>query len=293
MHFATVLHAAIQQKKSVLCLGLDPHYSKIPVFLKEGCTPDQAILKFLIPIIDACADHVTCVKPQIAFFEVFGSAGISAFEKVCMYAKAKKLLVIVDAKRGDIGSTAEAYAESYLGNNRPYDALTVNPYMGEDTLIPFVQKCKENGKGIFVLVKTSNAGSGDVQDLPVGDELVFEKVAKTVARLGMEDLDEENFSSIGAVVGATYPEELSLMRSDMPAQIFLVPGYGAQGGSAEDVAGAFYRGGKGAIINSSRGILFAFEKTNEPERFAELAGLEAKRAKEELWGVINNATMRF
>jgi len=285
MHFATALHTAVQQKKSILCLGLDPHFSKIPDFIKEGVSPDIAILKFLIPIIDACAEHVVCVKPQIAFFEVFGSAGFAAFEKVCMYAKAKGLLVIVDAKRGDIGSTAEAYAESYLGNNRPYDALTVNPYMGEDTLIPFVNKAIENEKGIFVLVKTSNEGSGDLQDLPVGDELVCEHVAKTVARLGSEDLNEENFSSIGAVVGATYPEELSIMRRDMPAQIFLIPGYGVQGGNAEDIAQAVYQGGKGAIVNSSRGILFAFEKTKNPEDFAQEAAKEAKRAKEELWNV--------
>lgn len=286
MHFATALHQAIQQKKSLLCLGLDPHFAKIPAFLKEGCTPDQAILKFLIPIIDACAEHVACVKPQIAFFEVFGSAGISAFEKVCMYAKAKGLLVIVDAKRGDIGSTAEAYAESYLGKNRPYDALTVNPFMGEDTVMPFVQKAKENEKGIFILVKTSNPGSGDLQDLPVGDELVCERIAKMVARLGSDDLDEDNFSSIGAVVGATYPEELGLMRQDMPSQIFLVPGYGAQGGNAEDIKNALYKNKKGAIINSSRGILFAFEKENAPKRFAELAEAEAKRAKEELWNIL-------
>lgn len=287
MHFATALHTAIHTKKSFLCLGLDPHYSKIPDFLKEGSTPDQAILKFLIPIIDACAEHVVCVKPQIAFFEVFGSAGFSAFEKVCMYAKAKGLLVIVDAKRGDIGSTAEAYAESYLGKNRPYDALTVNPYMGEDTLLPFVEKAKENKKGIFVLVKTSNPGSSDLQDLPVGDELLSEKVAKMVARLGNDDLDEENFSSVGAVVGATYPEDLSLMRSDMPAQIFLIPGYGAQGGSAEDIVGGIYKNKKGAIVNASRSILFAFEAEKaDPKKFAECAAKSAKQAKEELWNTV-------
>lgn len=286
MHFANTLHAAVDDKQSVLCLGLDPHWDRIPEFLKADCEPAEAILKFLVPIIDACEPHIVAVKPQIAFFEVFGSAGFAAFEKICMYAKAKGLIVIVDAKRGDIGSTAEAYAESYLGKNRPYDALTVNPYMGEDTLIPFVEKAKENEKGIFVLVKTSNLGSGDFQDQPVGEELLHEVVARTVSRVGTLDMTSENFSSVGAVVGATYPDELSLLRSDMPAQIFLIPGYGAQGGKAEDLKPAFYSNGHGAIVNSSRGILFAFEGKTEPENFAEEAGKAAKFAKDDLARVV-------
>lgn len=282
MHFADLLHHSIESKKSVVCLGLDPHWDKIPTHLKEDCSPDEAILKFLIPIIDECAEHIACVKPQIAFFEQFGSLGYSAFEKVCMYAKAKELPVIVDAKRGDIGSTAQAYAEAFLGKNRPYDALTINPYMGEDTLIPFVKMAIENEKGLFVLVKTSNPGSGDIQDLPSGEELVCEKVARMVARIGSDDLNADQFSSVGAVVGATYPEDISLLRQDMPAQILLIPGYGAQGGKAEDLKSAFYEEGKGAIVNSSRGILFAFEETNNPKDFAKLAGLAAKKAKEDL-----------
>lgn len=285
MHFADRINAAVDEKNSVLCLGLDPHWDLIPDFLKKDCDPDEAILKFLIPIIDACAEYVVCVKPQIAFFEVFGSAGFSAFEKVCMYAQAKNLPVIVDAKRGDIGSTAQAYAQAYLGKNRPYDALTINPYMGEDTLIPFAQLAADNGKGIFVLVKTSNPGSGDFQDAPVGEELLHEKVAQSVARIGSVDMTSESFSSVGAVVGATYPDELSLLRQDMPGQIFLIPGYGAQGGKAEDLAPAFYENGHGAIVNSSRGILFAFKEYNDPENFAKYAGEAAKAAKEDLMRV--------
>lgn len=286
MHFADRIHSAVDEKKSVLCLGLDPHWDKIPDFLKEGCSPDEALLKFLIPIIDACEPYIVCVKPQLAFFEVFGSAGFSAFEKVCMYAKGKGLPVIVDGKRGDIGSTAAAYAESYLGKNRPYDALTINPYMGEDTLLPFLEKAKENEKGLFVLVKTSNPGSGDFQDAPIGDELLHESVARSVSRIGAEDMTSENFSSVGAVVGATYPDELSLLRSDMPGQIFLIPGYGAQGGKAEDLKSAFYENGHGAIVNSSRGILFAFEKKNDPENFALHAREAAKFAKKDLEKVV-------
>ncbi len=282
MHFADLINESIDTKQSVLCLGLDPHWDRIPNFLKEDCSPDEAILKFLIPIIDACEPHIACVKPQIAFFEQFGSVGYNAFEKVCIYAKSKQLPVIVDAKRGDIGSTAEAYAEAFLGKNRPYDALTVNPYMGEDTLVPFVTKANENGKGIFVLVKTSNPGSGDIQDLPVGEELVCEKIARTVARLGTENINKDQYSNIGAVVGATYPEELSFLRRDMPSQIFLIPGYGAQGGEADDLRPVFYEGGKGALVNSSRGILFAFEEAGKPEEFAFYAGEAARKAKEDL-----------
>ena len=288
MHFSDALHSAIDEKQSVLCLGLDPHWDRIPSILKENCTPDETIVKFLIPIIDACEPHVVAVKPQIAFFEVFGSAGMSAFEKVCMYAQHKNLLVIADAKRGDIGSTAEAYAEGYLGKNRPYDALTVNPYMGEDTLLPFVEKAMDNEKGVFVLVKTSNTGSGFIQDAVVGDELLHEQVAKMVARIGASDLSSGNFSSIGAVVGATYPDELSLLRRDMPGQIFLIPGYGAQGGTAEDLKSAFYENARGGIVNSSRGILFAFEEYNDSEHFAERAGEAARIAKEDIWNAIND-----
>ncbi len=282
MHFADRINESVQSKKSVLCLGLDPHWDSIPNFLKKDCTPDEALLKFFIPIIDACEQHVACVKPQIAFFEQFGSIGYSAFEKVCMYAKSKNLPVIVDAKRGDIGSTAAAYAEAFLGKNRPYDALTINPYMGEDTLLPFVEVAKQNEKGLFVLVKTSNAGSGDLQDLPIGDELVCERVARMVSRIGLGDLNSSQFSSVGAVVGATYPEDLSLLRRDMPSQIFLIPGYGAQGGKAEDLKSAFYDDAKGGIVNSSRGILFAYQNENEPEKFAEHAENAAKKAKKDL-----------
>lgn len=282
MHFADLIAHTVQEKQSVLCLGLDPHWESIPEQLKKEGTPDEVLLKFFIPIIDACAEHIACVKPQIAFFEQFGSVGFNAFEKICMYAKGKELPVIVDAKRGDIGSTAQAYAEAFLGKNRPYDALTINPYMGEDTLIPFVEKANENEKGLFVLVKTSNSGSGDVQDLNVGEELVFEKVAQITARLGAENLNGDQFSNVGAVVGATYPEDISMLRQDMPSQIFLIPGYGTQGGTAEDLAPAFYENGKGAIVNSSRGILFAYESVNDPEGFVQHAKNASQRAQEDL-----------
>ncbi|MEI7510889.1 MAG: orotidine-5'-phosphate decarboxylase [Candidatus Peregrinibacteria bacterium] len=283
--FSDTLTNIVLEKKSPLCLGLDPYYSRIPEHLKKNASPEEAILKFLVPIIDACSEHIVCVKPQLAFFEIFGSAGFAAFEKVCMFAKARGLLVIVDGKRGDIGSTAEAYAEAYLGKNRPYDALTVNPYLGSDGILPFVKKCVENEKGLFILTKTSNPSAGEFQDLPVGDELVHENIAHAVARWGMDDTGLSGFSSIGAVVGATYPDEMEILRREMPSQIFLVPGYGVQGATAEDISGAFYKGGTGAIINSSRGILFAFEDYENPEKFAEHSQKAAQEAQEELWAV--------
>ena len=289
MHFADNLLDRIQTKKSPLCLGLDPHWDLIPESIKKSeKKPGKVLTYFLAHIIKAVADLVPCVKVQIAFFELFGSEGFAAFEQICMFAKEKDLLVIVDAKRNDIGSTAEAYAEAYLGKHRPFDALTVTPFMGSDGVLPFVEQCKENEKGVFLMVKNSNLSSGELQDLSVGDELFHEHLARKVAIWGREDIGDSQFSSVGAVVGATYPDELKLLRQDMPEQIFLVPGYGAQGGTAADTADAFYEGGKGAIVNSSRGILFAYkEQKAREEDFAICAREACEKAKEELWQVAN------
>jgi len=289
MHFADYLLAQVQQKKSPLCLGLDPHWDQIPKYLKAEKHPGKTIMKFLYEIIEATADLVAVVKPQLAFFEAFGSEGILAFEEVCTFEKSKDLIVIVDGKRNDIGSTAAAYAEAYLGKFRPFDALTVTPFMGSDGVYPFIEKCQENEKGIFLMVKNSNPSSGEFQDLAVGDELWHEHVARRVAQWGLDCVGENNFSAVGAVVGATYPDEMRILRQEMPEQIFLVPGYGTQGGSAEDVAPAFYEGAKGAIVNSSRSILFTYHKKNAPEKlFAECAREACATAKEELWTVANS-----
>lgn len=286
MHFADHLLEKIQEKKSPLCLGLDPHWDLMPENMKQSMKPGEVMSKFFCGIIEATADLVPCVKPQLAFFEAFGSEGFAAFEQICQFAKEKDLIVIVDGKRNDIGSTANAYAEAYLGKFRPFDALTVTPFLGEDGIRPFVEKCEQNNKGIFVLVKTSNPSGGEFQDLSVGDELFHEHLARKVSLWGNEHTGETKFSSVGAVVGATYPEEMRLLRQDMPEQIFLVPGYGAQGGSAEDVQDAFYNGAKGAIVNSSRGILFAFRKQNADENlFAQCAREACENAQKDLWSV--------
>lgn len=267
MHFADQIFQQIQKGKSPICVGLDPHASQLPSFLiKKHQNITDAILEFNQGIIDAVKDVAVAIKPQFAFYEIYGSAGIKVLEETCQYVKENSDLIIIgDGKRNDIGSTATAYAEAYLGKNSPYfcDALTVTPYLGSDGIRPFVEKCDENGKGIFVLVKTSNPSAGEFQDLIVGEELMHEKVALAVANWGENSIGESGFSSIGAVVGATYPEEIKILREMMPAQIFLIPGYGAQGGTMEDIKPAFYKNKMGALVNSSRGILFAYQKSTE------------------------------
>lgn len=281
MHFADRLAENIQNKKSVLCVGLDPHFHLLPEIVTRGRTETEAILFFLSEILEAVAPFTAVVKPNTAFFECWGAEGWRVLEQISEKAKQMDLLVIADAKRGDIGSTAKAYAEAFLGKNRPFDALTVNPYLGQDGILPFAETAEQNGKGIFVLVKTSNTSAGEFQDLPVGDCLLHEEVARSVARIGSTSLGECGFSSVGAVVGATHSDDLHTLRSEMPSQIFLVPGYGAQGGSAADVASALYFNGQGAIINSSRGILFASSGID----FAEAAAKSAEKAQQELFTI--------
>ena len=282
MHFATRLHDKVQSKKSPLCVGLDPHWEKIPDHIKAANQNEvKAIEQFLCAIIEGVKDHCACVKPNLAFFEVWGADGWSVLEKVSLYAKQHDLEVIADAKRNDIGSTAAKYAEAFLGADKPYDALTITPYLGSDGILPFQKIADTNVKGLFALCKTSNPSSGEIQDLIIGDTLLHEEMGRMISRWGSVNLDQQNFSSLGAVVGATYADEMRILRREMPGQVFLIPGYGAQGGSAADVKPAFYKNGTGAIINSSRGILFA----SEGQDFAEKAGEAARKSAEELWEV--------
>lgn len=281
MHFADNLIGLVKKGKTPICIGLDPHFKNLPKFILKRKTKEfgkttkaiaEAIIEFNIGIIESVKETVVAIKPQFAFYEIWGHEGIRALEETCKYAKENSDLIIIgDGKRNDIGSTAEAYAEAYL-SNKPFglqtnsyhcDSLTVSPYLGSDGINPFVKNCIKNEKGIFVLVKTSNLSSGEFQDLIVGEELLHEKVAYAVSNWGLADIGESGFSSIGAVVGATYPEEIKSLRSLMPAQIFLIPGYGAQGGSIADIKPAFYKGKTGAIVNSSRGIIFAYQKLDK------------------------------
>jgi orotidine-5'-phosphate decarboxylase len=254
MHFADALTNRINETSSV-CVGLDPTLSKLP----EGISKDaKGLLNFGKGIIDAVASIASCVKPNLAFYEALGWEGMRAFFETCAYAKLQNMIVIADGKRGDIGSTCEAYADAYLSKDSPIDALTVNPYLGSDGITPFIERCTKNDKGIYVLVKTSNESSGQLQDLPVGDEVVHEHLAQLVEGMGAQHIGPvTNLSCIGAVVGATYPEELTYLRTLMPHIPFLIPGYGAQGATAKDVRSGFLADGTGAVVNSSRAIIYA------------------------------------
>ncbi len=254
MHYADRLALRIK-KTSPVCVGLDPILQQLP----EGIEKSPAgVEKFCKGIIDAVSDIACAVKPQLAYFELLGWEGMKVFFEVCGYAQKKGLIVIADGKRNDIGSTCDAYAEAYLGEDKPIDALTVSPYLGSDGIKPFVDACTKNDRGIYILVKTSNPSSGELQDLPIGDEVVHEHLAQLVESWATAGLGQQsNLSCIGAVIGATYPEELTYLRTLMPHVPFLIPGYGAQGGTAEDCRTGFLADGTGAIVNSSRGILYA------------------------------------
>lgn len=252
-HYADRLQARIS-KTSPVCVGLDPMLDKLPAGIEK--TP-KGVTEFCNGIVDAVKDVASAVKPQMAYFELLGWEGMKSFYDVCLYAKAAGLIVIADGKRNDIGSTCDAYAEAYLGADKPIDALTVSPYLGSDGVKPFMKRAAENGKGLYVLVKTSNESSGELQDLPVGDEVVHEYLAQLVESWAATQLGKGNLSNVGAVVGATYPEEMKYLRTLMPHVPFLIPGYGAQGGTAEDCKRGFLADGTGAVVNSARAIIYA------------------------------------
>lgn len=310
-NFADRLIEAIKEKGNPICVGLDPRLSQIPEDIKKKAlaggdksplaSATDSILEFNKGIIDAVADIVPVVKPQIAFYEIFGHEGMRAYEETLKYAKEKGLITIADAKRNDIGSTAEAYAQAFLGEVSFFedenevvtpvfdaDSITINPYLGWDGIKPFVEECARYGKGIFTLVKTSNPSSGDLQDLKMDDgRSVYEIVGHLLESWGADEIGENGYSFLGAVVGATYPEQAERLREIMPHNIFLVPGYGAQGGGAEDVKPCFNEDGLGAIVNSSRGIIFAYERFDmSPSAYGEAARKAVLEMKEDLEKVL-------
>lgn len=298
-NFADKLVDRISELNNPTVVGLDPRLDKIPHAIKDAAVKEYgkeleavsaAIILFNTAIIDAIADIVPAVKLQLAFYEMYGHPGIFAYEQTAQYAEDAGMIVIGDGKRNDISSTAQAYAYGHLGEVDVFgepmvtlsvDALTVTPYLGTDGIKPFTDVCDKHGKGIFVLVRTSNDSSDEIQGQPIGDHLMDEHVATLVEGWGRELIGESGFSSVGAVVGATYPEEARRLRQLMPNQIFLVPGYGAQGGTAEDVKACFYENGTGAIVNSSRGIMFAYEKQARPENEFDSAARDAAIAMKE------------
>ncbi|MDR0915600.1 MAG: orotidine-5'-phosphate decarboxylase [Oscillospiraceae bacterium] len=271
------LQSRIDALGSPIVVGLDPTEALIPphLLLSHSFNADT-VAQFCCEIIDAVSDIVPAVKPQSAFFERLGIDGVRALYYISEYAHSRGLYVILDAKRGDIGSTAQAYADAYLGAYAPFDALTVNGYLGSDGILPFFTTARTYGKGVFVLVKTSNPSSGELQDLDVGGRTVYEAVADIISDISGGD-------TLGAVVGATYPETLESLRRRLGDAMFLIPGYGAQGGGAGDVARGFDTSGRSAIVNSSRAILGAWQSSNADSRdFAATARLETLRMRDEL-----------
>lgn len=291
-----VLIEKIKQTQNPTVVGLDPRLSFIPEFIKNECvekygkTPKavaESFFEFNKGIIDSVYDLVPAVKPQVAMYEMLGTDGMDCFIKTCDYASKKGLVVIGDIKRGDIASTAEAYSNGHIGEIDAFgvkhkifneDFITVNPYLGWDSIEPYMANCKNYNKGLFVLVKTSNPNSGQFQDLDVGGLTLYQKVGQLVESWGEHLMGQNGYSSIGAVVGATHPEQAKILREIMPHTFFLVPGYGAQGGKAEDLAVCFDKDGLGAIVNSSRGIIAAYKK-DEYSKFTEKEyGLAARQA---------------
>ena len=295
---------AVRAKQNPTVAGLDPRLDYLPEFLKEkayaayGKTLEgaaAAVLEYNKALIDAMYDIVPAIKPQAAYYELYGWAGVKTLAETIAYARDKGMYVITDGKRNDIGTTMEAYAAAHLGlvdvdgeTYAPFDgdALTVNGYLGADGIKPLLSICKERDRGIFVLCKTSNPSSGELQDRLLDGEALYARMGDLCEAWGADTVDESGYSAVGAVVGATYPAQLRELRERLPHTYFLVPGYGAQGGGAADVAPAFDKDGMGAIVNSSRGILCAWKKEGcAPEDFAGAARREALRMKEDLISV--------
>jgi orotidine-5'-phosphate decarboxylase len=291
----------IKVKRSPIVVGLDPRIEQIPGevkdkhFEKHGNTLEavkHSLIEFNRGIIDAVQDLVPAVKPQIAFYEKYGIEGLIAYKDACDYAKSKGLHVIADIKRGDIGSTSKAYSDAHIGrtdiNGEKIqaffsDSVTVNPYLGDDCLKEFIEDIKEYDKGMWVLVKTSNKSSEQLQNLETDGETIYKKVGDLVNNWSQGTIQSCGYSPIGAVVGATFPEEAVLLREVMPNSYFLVPGYGAQGASGKDIVNCFNKDGLGAIVNSSRGIIFAYLKRGTDYKTA------AREAVLEMQADINSA----
>ena len=300
----------IEQTQNPSVAGLDPKLDYVPAFIKDKCFEKygetlkgaaKALYEFNKGLIDALYDIVPAVKPQAAYYEMYGTAGVKALYKTQEYARSKGMYVITDGKRNDIGTTMEAYATAHLGKVKvgsqeiePFlgDALTVNGYLGSDGIKPLLSVCRENDKGIFVLVKTSNPSSGELQDRMIDGVPVYEVMGKMCEGWGQELPGVYGYSGVGAVVGATYPEQIKYLRQALPTTFFLIPGYGAQGAGAADIAAAFDENGLGGIVNSSRGIMCAYQKQKCDERdYALAARNEAIRMRDEIMGFVGKITL--
>lgn len=309
MSFNQLIEKIVETQNPTV-VGLDPKLDYVPEFIKAkyfreyGETlkgASKAILEFNKQIIDAICDVVPAIKPQAAYYEMYGYYGVKTLYKTIQYAKEKGMYVIVDGKRNDIGATMEAYTNAYLGTTEVgnsffeafgADALTVNGYLGTDGISPLIDACNKSDKGIFVLVKTSNKSSGELQDKLIGDKTVYAVMGGMCEQWGAQCMGKYGYSSVGAVVGATYPEQLEEMRKALPHTFFLVPGYGAQGGGAEGVAKAFDSKGLGAIVNSSRAVMCAYKNEGCDEKeFAAAALREVIRMKKDIMNYVGEITL--
>lgn len=297
----------IKETGNPTVIGVDTRYDMVPDCVKNKYSKDingmcSAMLEYSKALIDSTYDIIPAVKLQSAYFEMYGVEGIKLYKEMINYCKEKNMIVMADVKRGDIGSTSAGYSKAYLGKNIinekeevifDVDFATVNPYMGSDCVNPFVEDCKKYDKGIFVLVKTSNKSSGEIQDLKTEDgEEIYKKVAKLVNTWGQELIGEYGYSSVSAVVGATYPKQLKELRELMPHAYFLIPGYGAQGGKAEDIALGFDKNGLGGIVNATRSLMCAYKSDLWKDKFkeedyAKATRAEAIRMRDELNKAIN------
>jgi orotidine-5'-phosphate decarboxylase len=284
-HFSDRLATAIRRLASPVLVGLDPRAENLPPGVASHDLVTRAdwaaaYTRFCTGVIDVVAPLVPAVKPQAACFEQLGHEGMKSLADVVAHARRRGLLVVLDGKRNDIGSTAAAYAKGFLGRYSAWgaDALTVSPYLGDDSLRPFVDVARASGCGVFILVKTSNPGGAQFQDLVADGRPLYRHVGQYVERLATESLGRCGYGAVGAVVGATYPEQLAELRGEMPHAWFLVPGYGSQGGTARGVAGAFDSGGLGAVVNNSRGIIYAYARPEFVGRFGVARWQEAVEA---------------
>ncbi len=294
-NFADRLTKAVQEKGTCAVVGIDPRLENIPAairdsaFKKHGTTrlaAAEAVLAFSRGVIDAVSGVVPAVKPQSAFFELFGWEGVRAFAETVSHAKSKGLIVISDVKRSDIGSTADAYARAHLGSPAGLesspgfdsDAVTVNPYLGTDGLKPFADIADKEGKGVFVLARTSNPSAGELQDALRGSDPVFLAAGRLAESVGRDMVGKCGFSSVGIVAGATFPGESALLRKELPNTVFLVPGYGAQGATAADLKPFFTEKGGGVLVNASRSVIFAYGRPPFDEKFGESRWQDAVNA---------------
>jgi orotidine-5'-phosphate decarboxylase len=290
-NFADRLGEAVERKRTQLVVGLDPNLDLLPVELRGEAVLGRAaaasaVARFCRGIVDAVGPYVVAVKPQCAFFEALGADGARALEEVCEYARSVGLLVLADAKRGDIGSTARAYASAFLeprdGAAPLADAITASPYLGHDASEPFIAACRRHGAGVFFLVRTSNAGATEVQDLTLSDgRTLWQYLAELVHEWGQPLVGERGLSSVGAVVGATHPRAVSQARKLMPQTPLLLPGVGAQGATPADVARAFTSGPASALVTASRSVIYAYRGSEEDWRTA--AGSAAERLSAQVW----------